>query len=575
MHKGFLKVRYKAADKDDDELRSIGTRSPARRGVGRPPNLDEQAVAFNNDEAAARFYLRRVLARDHRPGVRGLSPADEAEAVPDLEAIGTQSVGLTKTRIVRFRQTHASIPVFGSRLNVEIDHERELVDIVGNVAEDLEGVAAIPALSPQEALARIGELTGHPEALEAVAPPRLNFFRDDKSDSWHLVYVCQKVPAAPPGFIEAATDRPSHGHGLGRSPRLRRPLLDYIVDAHYGDILLYYSATPLLAIPSKCRGIDELDREQQFWGRKVAEEGFEMYDPRRMIKTYDLELKDIDEHPLPEDPVRSQGNDFGAEKRAAVSAHVNATIVDNFLRSVLMRDGIDDKRMCLESVVNCTSARDGEPPVWHNATWWNKRMWYGQYEEQQRLTSYSRYLDVIAHELMHGVTEYSAGLIYYKQSGALNESFSDILGLIVANWAERGEDSDVGGWNWEIGSGLGSNGLPLRDLSDPKRTKDPAHMDDYLETEKDSGGVHTNSNIHNKAAYFVLTATDADGNRVFTSREVAILYYLCLLRLTPQATFSDALEGLVDVATTYFAGEADLDERVQYLREAYGKVGVE
>jgi len=575
MRKGFLKVRYRAADKDEDELRSIGTRSPARRGVGRPHHLDERSVTFSNDEAAARFYLRRVFERDLRPGVRGLSPADEAEAVPDLEAIGTQSVGLTRTRIVRFRQTHASIPVFGSRLNVEIDRERELVDIVGDVAEDLEAVAAIPALSAQQALARIGELTGQPEKLGKVAPPQLNFFRHEKTDSWHLVYLFRKVPAAPPGFMEAATNRPSHGHGLGRSPRMRRPLLDYIVDAHHGDVLLYYSATPLLAIPSKCRGIDELDREQQFWGRKVAEEGFEMFDPRRMIKTYDHQLKDIDEDPLPKDPVRSGGNDFGAEQRAAVSAHVNATIVDDFLRSVLMRDGIDDKRMCLESIVNCTSFEDGDPPEWHNATWWNKRMWYGQYEDQQRLTSYSRYLDVIAHELMHGVTEYSAGLIYYKQSGALNESFSDILGLIVANWAQRGEDSDVDEWNWEIGSGLGRNGLPLRDLSDPARTDDPAHMDDYLETENDSGGVHTNSNIHNKAAYLVLTMRDADGDRVFTSREVAILYYLCLLRLTPQATFSDALEGLIDVAGTYFAGEANLEAKVESLREAYGKVGVE
>ena len=87
---------------------------------------------------------------------------------------------------------------------------------------------------------------------------------------------------------------------------------------------------------------------------------------------------------------------------------------------------------------------------------------------------------------------------YRDQSGALNESFSDIFGVIVANWYRHGADADVGGWSWEIAPGWRPDGLPLRDLRNPRRLGAPEHMRDYLVTAEDSGGVHTNSSIHNR-----------------------------------------------------------------------------
>jgi bacillolysin/neutral peptidase B len=261
---------------------------------------------------------------------------------------------------------------------------------------------------------------------------------------------------------------------------------------------------------------------------------------------------------------------------AAVSAHVNATRVYNFYKGVLIRDGIDDKGMDLVSVVNCTYSLHEPPPQWHNAVWYDNRMWYGQFEDDNgNLHSYSRYLDIIAHELTHGVTEFTADLVYRNQSGALNESFSDIFGIIINNWYRIGPDSEVDQWNWEIGPDLGSEGLPLRDMSDPTRTGDPDHMDNYLNTFSDNGGVHTNSNIHNKAAHNVLMARDQNGERVFTTREVAVLYYLALCRLNSLAAFSDALEALVDVAKVYFAGdEEERDAKITAIKDAYQRVGI-
>lgn len=577
MPSGFLKLRFHVVEQKDEELRSIGTRSLAHRGLGRARELDAKSVSFNNDEAAARFYLGKVLNQDNRPRVRGMSAPDRAEAVPDFQMARIQGTPLTKTRLVQFHQTRDSIPIFGSQVNVELDENRELVDVSGQVA-DIKDVSAVPALSAQEAVKKIEELTESAEGslAQKTQLPELTFFHKDEDDSWYLAYFVKKVPAAPKEFLESASKCKSHGHGPRMSPRRRHPLLNYLVDAHDGTVLLYYSAVPMLAVPVKCRGLGEADINHDFWGSMVAG-GFEMNDPLRFIKTYDYELGDLENDPFPDDPVQSADADWGEDNKASVSAHVSATRVYDFYKSVLMRDGIDDKGMDLVSIVNCTYTEEQAPPEWHNACWYDNRMWYGQDKDDNgNLRSYSRFLDVIAHELTHGITEYTSDLVYRDQSGALNESFSDIFGIIINNWYNVGPDSDVGQWNWELGAGIGPGDLPLRDFSDPKKTNDPDHMDDYLHTPDDNGGVHTNSNIHNKAVYNVLTAQDDQGERVFTPRDVAVLYYLCLIRLGSLAQFSDTLEELVDVATVYYAGDDDERQRkIAAIRDAYGQVGIE
>jgi bacillolysin len=574
MPRGFEKVRFHVGEKSADELQLVGTRGLAMRGVGRP--VHEKIAFFNNDEAAARYYLGKVLTQDKRPKVRGLAAENLPKAVPDVQMTSSQQLQLTKSRLVRFDQTKDSIPIFGSRLNVEMDENRELLNVAGEVAH-VTGVSSMPSLSAQDALKRIESYCNlDAGSLQSrVQPPELRFFHSEEKDIWHLAYFFKEVPSAPKGFIESVTNRKNRGHLFGMSPRLRNPLLNYLVDAHEGTILFYYSATPLLALPSKVKGIDEFNKSCEFWATQVAQ-GFEMVDPLRLIKTYDHQYKDLDRDPLPGAPIINPASTF-TDKRAAVSAHVNATRVYDFYKSVLMRDGIDDKGMDLVSIVNCTCAAEQQPPEWFNAEWYDHRMYYGQSKDDSgTLRSFSRFLDVIAHELTHGVTEHTSNLIYKDQSGALNESFSDIFGVIINNWVNVGPDSNVDEWNWEIGAGLGQNGLPLRDMSSPKRTGDPEHMNDWLQTSGDSGGVHTNSNIHNKAAYNLLTAKDDRGHTVYTAREVAVLYYLCLCRLNSQATFSDVLETLVDVANTYYAGD-DLERqaKIAQIKDAYQKVGIQ
>jgi bacillolysin len=531
--------------------------------------------SFNDDETAARYFLDQVMGQSKLESIKSLATQSGPRVGLNMHLQGVDDSPLTNTRTVLFQQTHASIPIFGSHAVVELDTQRNLVGLDAELA-DLQQVSPVAKLSPSIALGKIARFTDTTKKkLAGVQAPELTFFYNEQVGDWHLAYFFRRVPAAEKKYIAEVTGEDYRGHGLNNSLRLAAIEINYLVDARDGEILFYYSANPMLEVPAKCKGLDEDGQVQEFFGRLLAD-GFEMYDSLRNIRTYDFQLQDLDTTHLPTQPVSGPTSDWATTNRAAVSAHVNAMRVLDFYKGELKRDGIDGKGMELVSIVNVTVPKESPPPQWRNALWWQNRMWYGQaVDSDGQLRSFSRFLDVIAHELTHGVTQYTSNLVYKGQSGALNESFSDIFGIIIKNWYLQVPNNDPGIWSWELGERLGQDGLPLRDLRDPTRTGDPAHMKDYLKTVWDNGGVHVNSNIHNRAAYNLLTASDASGQRIFPSREVAILYYLTLTRLPPLADFSKVRQVLIEVARTFYAGDADERTRkIAAIRKAYSAVGI-
>jgi Zn-dependent metalloprotease len=145
--------------------------------------------------------------------------------------------------------------------------------------------------------------------------------------------------------------------------------------------------------------------------------------------------------------------------------------------------------------------------------------------------AFSAALDVVAHELTHGVTDYEANLIYQDQSGALNESFSDVFGVII-------EDQNGNG-NWLMGEDCFIRGTAFRSLSNPSAYGDPENMSEYYYTTSDNGGVHTNSGIPNKAAYNVYNNLGGD----FT--KLGAIYYRALtVYLSQSSNFAAARDAL-------------------------------
>jgi bacillolysin/neutral peptidase B len=219
--------------------------------------------------------------------------------------------------------------------------------------------------------------------------------------------------------------------------------------------------------------------------------------------------------------------------------------------------------------------------VWRNAAWIGTQMVYGQRLVDGVLRSYAIAGDVVAHEITHGLTESTARLEYRVETGAMNESYSDIFGILISNYGEP----DVVKWNWEMGEDLDSTGVPLRDISDPARYGQPAHMDEFRHLDpdempgpdNDNGWVHVNSGIHNKVAYNLLTATNADGALVFSGREVAAMFYLALSQyLSRTSQFGDSRRGVALATQTLTRADAP-EVRAGKLRavaDAFEAVGI-
>jgi hypothetical protein len=107
----FRNVRFHATESDQEELLALGSRPRGFRGGA--ARLGAIGETFDNDEAAARFYLTRVFARNNSSTVRSMAALDQPQTVPDMRMVRTQESPLTATRLVTFEQTQTSIPIFG------------------------------------------------------------------------------------------------------------------------------------------------------------------------------------------------------------------------------------------------------------------------------------------------------------------------------------------------------------------------------------------------------------------------------------------------------------------------------
>lgn len=128
--------------------------------------------------------------------------------------------------------------------------------------------------------------------------------------------------------------------------------------------------------------------------------------------------------------------------------------------------------------------------------------------DNELFTRFTKSVDVIGHELTHGVTQVEAGLVYLGESGALNESVSDVFGVLVSQYARHQSAQEA---DWLIGADIvGPELAPaLRSLKAPGTANahdtQPADYDHYVHTTSDNGGVHTNSGIPNHAFYVLAT----------------------------------------------------------------------
>jgi len=236
--------------------------------------------------------------------------------------------------------------------------------------------------------------------------------------------------------------------------------------------------------------------------------------------------------------VRGEG-DPAVKDGAVNQAYASAGTTYDFYDRVLGRNSVDDRGLRLDSYVHFSRR-------FNNAFWDGAEMVYGD-GDQKLFVGFTQAIDVVAHELTHGVTQYTVpgGLDYVEQSGALNESISDVFGSIVKQWSRQ---QSVTKADWLIGAGIMAPavGKALRSMKDPGNPAvtwsgddQPATMDHYVK----GGDVHTNSGIPNHAFY--LAAMRLGGN---AWGDAAKIWYGALPLLRSTATFADAAEATIAVA---------------------------
>ncbi|HWM64010.1 MAG TPA: M4 family metallopeptidase, partial [Solirubrobacterales bacterium] len=212
------------------------------------------------------------------------------------------------------------------------------------------------------------------------------------------------------------------------------------------------------------------------------------------------------------------------------------------------RDSYDGKGGTLYS-----SARYGTN--FKNAFWNGVQMVYGD--------GYASAQDVVGHELTHGVTEHTAGLVYEWQSGALNEAFSDVLGETV-EWFKK-ESVD-----WLIGSAL--PGGAIRSLKEPNEYEvlggpSPKHMSEWYAGCEDNFGVHVNSTIVGHAYYLL-------ASEIGVQAAAQIFYRTLAVYLGPNSTMEDGRNSAIQAAIDLYGNESNQHKKTVAAFNSVGLNGV-
>jgi bacillolysin len=429
-----------------------------------------------------------------------LAPREEL-AVRSLE---TDALGMTT---LRYEQGYRGLPVFGRQIALHFRGGAVTV-INGEFSPGID-VSTAPSISGEHA-ARVATDAVPARVVGEAGQAELLIYIDD-SDRAHLAWT-----------ILVPSNRPI---GLWR----------VFVDAHGGEVVSAYN--DLHTAKNRNTYTNSNDPDCPTYGSPSCV--------------------------LPGTLVRTEGGPASGDS-VVNAAHDHSGTVYDYYSTEFGRDSYDGFGHAIRSTVhfgvnfnNAAWCPDACAAVF-GSTPDGEQMVYGD-GDGTTFSPLAADIDVVAHELTHAVTESEAALIYEGQSGALNESYSDIFATMI----------DTG--DWTVGEDSYTPGEPgdaLRSLADPSAGGQPEHMSQFVHTAYDSGGIHINSGIPNHAAY--LTSQGA-GYGIGRSATQDIYYRALTTYLTPTSDFLDNLNALLLSASDLFPGDAT---KTRAVARAHAAVGI-
>ncbi len=422
-----------------------------------------------------------------------------------------------------------NIPVYGAELLIHTDKNGIVVAINGQVEPQLANVkwTQMVKVTQEKAVDEAKKSLSFQTTAESFSTePKGKLFLFEHQQQWQPVYL-----------VDLQYIQPEAGRTF------------VFVNAINGRVIYKYDAITDAATTGTGIGVNGVTKTLNTYSSNNT---YYLYDTTKamngIIKTYTANNGTT----LPGSYATDTDNNFNlSSQAAAVDAHYYAGVTYDYYYNKFNRNSYDNNGSDIISTVNYSTN-------YNNAFWNGSQMVYGD-GDGTTFIPLSGALDVVAHELTHAVTEKTANLIYQDQSGALNESFSDVFGFLV--------EAYHGDTDWLMGEDVytpRTAGDALRSLSNPTLYDQPDHMDNYLNTTSDNGGVHTNSGIPNKAFYNIATTISLD-------KAGAIYYRALTTYLTSQSDFNDARNALLQSATDLYSSTS---VEYQAVSNGYAAVGI-
>ncbi|WP_282019800.1 M4 family metallopeptidase [Planomicrobium okeanokoites] len=458
-------------------------------------------------------------------------------------------LGFTKLKL---QQVFKGVPVFGSVINAHVDENGVLTSVSGNLAPELydkqslkKGATVKADAALKTAAADLAKKIGESPELEHESAAEL------------VVYVKDgKANFAYSAEFEFLYPEPGN--------------YQYFIDAKTGEVLDSYNqiheAKPsagggtLTGNDSTATGKGVLGDTKTF-NTLLNNNGSYLVDRTRGDGIFTYDAKNRTRTPgtlwLDSDNVYNAAYDG-----AAVDAHAYAGQTYDYFQNVHNRNSYDGNGAQLVSTVHYGRS-------YNNAFWSGSQMVYGDGDGSQFIPL-SGALDVIAHELTHAVTDTTADLIYQNESGAINESMSDIFGTLVEYHFNNNPD-------WQVGEDIYTPnvaGDALRSMEDPTLSGDPDHYSKRYTGTGDYGGVHINSGISNKAAYLLANGGTHYGvsvNAIGNDKAGDIYYRTLTQYLTPNSNYSHFRASTIQAATDLYGASS---AEVASVKAAFSAVGV-
>ena len=377
----------------------------------------------------------------------------------------------------RFQQTHKGVPVFGGEAIVHLNSDDSVFAVTDDLVEFVQ-VDTQPQRTPGEAVDTAINTLGCADCLTAPPAADLQILRRDGND--HLTYRVQLRR-------EDGTEHTS------------MPV--YFVDAHTGNVVWNYDNLQTATGVSLYSGSVTINTYYK-------SPSYYMEDISRKIGTFDNRNTTASTYRF------TDADNYwdSASQKAGVDAHYGAVKVYDYFYNTHGRRGIDGNGgpayyTSADGVTGLISSKVHYGSSYNNAFWNGSYMTYGDGDGSTFSPLVT--LDICGHEMQHGITERTANLTYSGESGALNESWSDVFGAMVERYT-KGQTSNT----WKIGEQCytpGAAGDALRYMDNPHAASnsgytaddDPDHYAERYTGTGDNGGVHVNSGIANKAFYLL------------------------------------------------------------------------